>query len=175
MGRVLRALAIAMLLVVMSAVGASAGSFHFKTSSFTLGSLTFNGIAVGLGNAGYTVELTGTATVRANCVNPGGSQAPGRNDLFTAVTNTTSLTTGSNGQATVNLTVHDPTLADFGSAPPSKKEAGCPNGNWTVANITVIGWTAAHLTVVEAATGRSVLDQRYTCGTSGGSFSCTPA
>jgi hypothetical protein len=161
--------------VVATAAGAAAGSFHFRTSSFSLGSLTFNGIAVGLGNADYTFELVGTATVRANCVNPGGTEAQGRNDLSVSVSNTAVASTDENGQTPVSITVEDPTLADFGGSAPSKKQAGCPNGNWTVANVTVVGWTAAHLTVTDNSAGEIVFEQSYSCGTSNGVFACTAA
>ncbi len=153
-------------LVFATMLGAGAGGFHFKSAFFTSGSLTFNGVGVGLGNTAFDAVLSATATVRANCVNKGGTAAPGRNDILASVEGeATSFTTDDRGQTNVVLTVADPGLPDLDS-PPSTK-ANCPNGKWTIPSVDVLEWTSAHLLLTEMTTGAVLFEQDYICSGGG--------
>lgn len=172
MRRLMLTVFLAMVLVVSAATGAFAGRFHFTTLDFSSGSFIFSGTAVGLGNGEYTLYLEATAAVTAQCENKGGTQASGRNALSTSVSGSTTFDTDENGTATVQLEVDDPTLLSFGDAPPSNKEAGCPNGNWSVVGVQVVEWTGAHLTVTDSS-GTVVFDQEYACSGIDATLSCT--
>jgi len=164
----------AVVLFMATAVVAQAGSFHFRSATFLGGSLRFDGTAVGLGSEAYDVTLEGTASVVAMCQNKGGTQAPGRNALSVSVTDSVQVSTEDNGQALVTIVLDDPTMASFGSGSPSNKEAGCPNGKWSVVDVTVQEWTAARLTVVDS-TGTTVFDQFFDCSGAGATLQCAPA
>ena len=171
MRRGVASITIAFVLVFTLALGAFAGGFHFKSFSFSTGSLTFDGVGVGLGNTEFTATLDATATVRANCVNKGGTESPGRNDLFASVSGEdTVIRTDDRGQTAVSLTVADPTLPDLDAKPNTKKD--CPNGNWKITDVIVVEWTSAHLLITELGTGEVVFEQDYIC--SGGGYDLTP-
>lgn len=166
MRRTFTSFVIAIVLVFATALGAGAGGFHFKTFVFISGSLTFDGVGVGLGNTAFDAVLSATATVRATCVNKGGTAAPGRNDIFAEVEGqATSFTTDDRGNTNVVLTVADPGLPDLDS-PPSAK-ADCPNGKWTIPSVDVLEWTSAHLLLTEMNTGAVLFEQDYICSGGG--------
>lgn len=154
-------------LVFTVALAAGAGGFHFKSTAFTAGSLTFNGVGVGLGNTDYLATLDATATVRAMCQNKGGNLAPGRNDLLATIPGPQDqvIRTEDNGQTTVSLTVDDPSVVHLDEPPNTKKD--CPNGKWTIVDVIVIEWTSAHVSIAELTTGDVLFDQEYVCSGGG--------
>ena len=165
MRRRVASVAITFLLVLTLALGAFGGGFHFRSITFRTGSLVFEGVGVGLGNTEFTATLDATATVRANCVNKGGTAAAGRNDLTASVTGEdTVIRTDDRGQTAVTLTV-DATLPDLDERP--NRKADCPNGNWKIANVIVVEWTSAHLLITELVTGATVFEADYVCSGGG--------
>lgn len=158
---------LSLILVFAVALAADAGKFHFKSSTFSSSSLTFNGVGVGLGNSDYLATMNATATVRALCENKGGTKAGGRNDIFVSLEGPQDqvIRTEDSGKTEVSLTVEDPTLADI-DAPPSAKQ-DCPNGNWKVVDVVVLEWTSAHISITELGTDAVLFDQAYSC-TGGG-------
>lgn len=158
---------LSLVLVFAVALAADAGKFHFKSSTFSSSSLTFNGVGVGLGNSDYLATMNATATVRALCENKGGTRAAGRNDIFVSLEGPQDqiIRTEDSGKTTVSLTVEDPTLGDIDSPPSAKLD--CPNGNWKIVDVVVLEWTAAHISITELGTDAVLFDQAYSC-TGGG-------
>lgn len=170
---VLAALSLAAILVST----AGAGSVRLS-ASFSLGSLDMTGKLTGLGNNFYSVTMTGYGTVTAICQNNGGNQAPGRNPISINVTQSETVTTDSNGNALVQITDADPTLAQI-SPSPTPKTAGCPSSTWTVVGIQYgsTNWTGANITVRDI-NGVIQISLNFTCTTTftngvGTSLSCT--
>jgi hypothetical protein len=155
------------LLVFAVALAADAGKFHFSSTAFSSGSLTFSGVGVGLGNSDYLATMDATATLRALCENKGGTKAGGRNDIFVSVPGPQDqvIRTDDSGRTSVSLTVEDPSLSDL-SAPPSAK-LDCPNGNWKIVDVVVLEWTSAHITIEELGTQAVLFDQAYNCSGGG--------
>jgi hypothetical protein len=121
----------------------------------------------GLGSDDAKVTLTGFGTAYALCQNNGGNIAPGRNPIQFDVAQVGVLNTDENGRADVQVAAPDPTLMNV-APPPTPKEAGCPNENWTVVGFDTarVDWTSAHILVVDAATGLEVKhDLTFTCDT----------
>ncbi len=149
----------------MLAQAAQAGNFHFNSITFELGSLIARGTLVGLGNQAAEVTLTAYGKVTALCQNKGGNQAPGRNPIAVDTQETDHIFTDENGNAQVEVTAPDPTFADVEPSP-TPKEAGCPNGNWTVVGLVdgSTNWTAARV-VVKDESGQVQLDLSFTCTT----------
>jgi hypothetical protein len=117
------------------------GNPHFldNTLRFKGGSLIATGSVAGLANEVYWVVLSGTGTADATCVNPGGSkEVKGRNPVVVTAQDEDWVTTDRTGSASFSLEV-DLTAADVLPSP-SPKEAGCPNGNWTVV-LGKVTWT----------------------------------
>ena len=109
------------------------GNPHFvdNTLGFRGGSLEAWGSVVGLANETYWVALQATGTAHATCVNPGGSkEVKGRNPVDVTAERVDTVNTAADGSAFFSLEV-DLTAADVLPSP-SPKEAGCPNGSWTV-------------------------------------------
>lgn len=167
MRRAVGSLVMSFLLVFAVALAADAGKFHFNSINFSAGSLTFNGVGVGLGNSDYLATMDATATLRALCENKGGTKAGGRNDIFVSVPGPQDqvIRTEDSGKTSVSLTVEDPSLSDL-SAPPSAK-LDCPNGNWQVVDVVVLEWTSAHITIEELDTQAVLFDQAYICSGGG--------
>ena len=166
-----RSLALLSFLVFMAlmvlAVPALAGKFHFNSINFYLGSMVFNGDLAGVGNEDVDVTLIASGQVTAYCVNKGGNQAPGHNPIAFQVQQIAHFFTDENGKVAVEVIADDPALANFDPSP-SAKEAGCPNGkNWKVAGIMEdsTDWTAARV-IVRDGSGEVQIDQTYTCTTS---------
>ena len=147
------------------APAARAGKFHFNSDvSFFLGSLGMEGTLVGLGNEVAVVTLTGFGTVKAMCENNGGNQAPGRNPISVSTEQTKEFVTNENGNALVEIIAPDPSEPEFAPSPTSK-QAGCPNGNWTVEIVEgSTNWTAANV-LVKDDFGNVQLDLDFTCTT----------
>lgn len=165
--RTVVSLLMSLVLVLSVALVADAGKFHFKSSDFSTGSLTFNGVGVGLGNSDYLATMDATATLRALCENKGGTKAAGRNDILVSAPGPQGqvIRTEDSGLTYVSLTVEDPILSDL-SAPPSAKQ-DCPNGNWKIVDVVVLEWTSAHISITELGTEAVLFDQAYSC-TGGG-------
>ncbi len=162
-GRIVLIAVIAALAVVSVAL---AGKFHFNSINFSVGnSLVLSGDLAGLGNDTAEVRLIATGSVTAMCENPGGKQAPGRNPISVEVKQTEVYYTDSFGKADVSVLAPDPTAPGFEPSP-TPKDAGCPNGNWTVVDIIdgSTDWTAAQVEVLDGA-GVIQIDQSYTCTT----------
>ena len=164
---------VVVLLAGILAPGAQAGSFHFNSINFSLGSLDMTGDLVGLGNEGGTVTLIGYGTVMAMCENKGGTQAPGRNLIQVVSQASDTFTIDSNGHADINLRAADPQLSDIDPSP-TPKSAGCPNGNWSVVALkdSSMTWTSAEI-IVKDSSGIVQLDLFFTCSyDASGNFSC---
>ena len=88
--------------------------------------LVCTGELAGLGNQDLVINVSSTALVQVNCVNPGGNEAPGQNKVTRAVSGTQTIPGSAikNGRAKFSVTTTAPSA-------PSAKEAGCPNPNWT--------------------------------------------
>ena len=145
---------------------AFAGKFHFNTLEFSIGhSLVLDGTLVGLGNEAAQVNLTAVGSVTAMCENRGGQRAPGRNPISVEVEQVVTVTFDSNGRALVFVLAPDPTSPEFEPSP-TPKEAGCPNGNWSVVDIldSSTNWSAARIVVLDEA-GIIQIDQSFTCTT----------
>ncbi len=159
---------------VMPVYAAISGVFSFGRGSFIL-----SGVIRGLGNTdnNETVTvLTARAIVYAECVNRGGNVAPGRNPLRLSVTLTSApLQADSNGNADVYIRIPDPSLISPTPISPSPKEAGCPNGNWTVRGILPASarWQSAQVVVLR--NGESELAENFACSDNGTTLTCFPA
>ncbi len=158
---------LSLILVFAVALAADAGKFHFKSSTFSSSSLTFNGVGVGLGNADYLATMDATATVRALCENKGGNRAAGQNDIFLSLDGPQDqvIRTEDSGKTEVSLTVEAPTLGDL-DTPPSAKQ-NCPNGNWKIVDVVVLEWTSAHISITELGSDAVLFDQAYSCSGGG--------
>ena len=132
----------------------------------------FDGVAVGLGNGEYQFDLEATAAVLAVCGNKGGNEAPGQL-LLASLSKTKTVSTDSSGQAPVSIEIPNPTIDDFEGV--SSREAGCPNGNWSLVDVTFIEWVAAHLVVTDLSTGNIVYDAQFNCSGDGATLSCVAA
>jgi hypothetical protein len=157
----------AVLVLTLAAVQAArAGKFHFNSIELTLGnSLVLNGILVGLGNEAAHVTMTGYGSVIALCENPGGNQAPGRNPVSVAVQEAGIFVTGDNGRSLVEVVAPDPTEPEFAPSP-TPKQAGCPNGNWSVVGMIdgSTDWTGASVVVRDEA-GEVRIELTFSCTT----------
>lgn len=144
---------------------AHAGKFHFNSISFSLGSMVMQGTLVGLGNDAGEVTLTAKGTVIAMCENQAGQQAPGRNSIKVNVTQKEVFVTSSNGLAPVKVVASDPSFSGF-TPSPTPKQAGCPNGNWSVVDFidNSTDWTSANV-LVKDETGAVQLNLNFTCTT----------
>ncbi len=155
----------ALLLAGLLAQATQAGNFHFNSLTFELGSFIARGNLAGLGNQAAEVTLTAFGKVTALCQNKGGQQAPGRNPIAVDTQETDHFFTDENGNALVEVIAPDPTFADVEPSP-TPKDAGCPNGNWTVVGILdgPTNWTAARI-VVKDESGLVQLDLSFACET----------
>ena len=154
------------ILLLIFVPAALAGKFHFNSLDFSVGhSLVLEGTLVGLGNEAAQVDLTAVGSVTALCENRGGQQAPGRNPISVEVEQVVTVTSDSDGRALVFVLAPDPTSPEFEPSP-TPKEAGCPNGNWSVVDIldSSTNWSAARIVVLDEA-GIIQIDQSFTCTT----------
>lgn len=174
MSRQLKTILLVLLALSMAALpvyAAISGVF-----SFGRGSLVLTGVIRGLGNTNnneVVTVLTGTAIVYAECVNPGGNVAAGRNPIQLAVSvQSPPLQADSNGRADVHIVISDPATMSPPPVSPSPKEAGCPNGKWTVRGLQngSVRWQSARVEVFR--NGSSELLQNYTCVDDGVNLSC---
>jgi len=154
------------ILLLIFVPAALAGKFHFNSLDFSVGhSLVLEGTLVGLGNEAAQVDLTAVGSVTALCENRGGQQAPGRNPISVEVEQVVTVTSDSDGRALVFVLAPDPTSPEFEPSP-TPKEAGCPNGNWSVVDIldSSTNWSAARIVVLDEA-GIIQIDQSFACTT----------
>jgi hypothetical protein len=172
---------VALVLIVMVLV-AAVGPVYAAISgvfNFGRGSLILTGVIRGLGNTSnneVVTLLTGRAIVRAECVNPAGNVAPGRNPLQLTVTFTSApLQADSNGNASVYIRIPDPSTISPTPISPTPKQAGCPNGNWRVRGIQdgSARWQSAQVVVLR--NGETELLENYTCVDDGVTIACAPA
>jgi hypothetical protein len=151
--------------------------------SFGRGSIIFSGVARGLGNVnelkngGHTVRvyMQAVAVVSAQCRNAGGNTAPGRNPiLLPMLAGPKELIPDSNGSAPIFIEISPSTVLSTPISP-TPKQAGCPNGNWTVTGIVPGSerWQSASIYVTRD--GVEVLRQNYSCLDTGTSLTCTPS
>lgn len=165
---------LALSIAALPAYAAISGVF-----SFGRGSLILTGVIRGLGNTtrnDVVTVLTGTATVYAECVNKGGNVAPGRNPLQLSVTvQSDPLQADSNGNASVYIRIADPATISPAPISPTPKEAGCPNGNWTVRGLQngSARWQSARVVVLR--NGSTELLETYACTDDGVNISCSPS
>jgi hypothetical protein len=143
-------LALTLMLTLVFMTSALAGRFHFTSVTFEEGSLIMKGTLAGLGNEEGTVFLTAYGTATAFCENKGGKRAPGRNPIAFDLWEMDDFRTEANGIDYVEITIEDPQISDFDPVP-TPKEAGCPNGNWTVTGIDTdtVNWTLAVVEVYD--------------------------
>ncbi len=140
--------------------GGGGGNAHFNDNFFgwSSDSLVGGGVIVGLANGDYLVRLRAIGFADATCVNPGGNEEiQGRNPVFVEVDAEDRVTTDNNGRVSFTLEAEDPTSADIPPSP-TPKEAGCPNGNWTVI-LGPVNWTEAWLFLY--ATDGTLLDEAH--------------
>jgi hypothetical protein len=165
---------LAVSLAALPAYAAISGVF-----SFGRGSLVLTGVIRGLGNTNkndVVTLLTGTAIVYAECVNPGGNVAVGRSPIQLSVTiQSAPLQADSNGNASVYIQIPDPATISPAPVSPTPKQAGCPNGNWSVRGLQngSARWQAARVEV--RRNGSTELLQHYNCIDDGVNLSCNPA
>jgi len=165
-----------LLLLCMTVLVASAGSPHFVgTTSFRSGSLIFSGDLAGLGNENVTVRMDADAIAIAKCQNKGGNIAPGRNPIQITQTVSASVVPDENGRAHIELVALDPATINPPPVSPTPKQAGCPNGNWTVTGFMPgsTQWTGARLFVIDNVTHAILVQLNFICSGSGSSLVCT--
>jgi hypothetical protein len=94
--------------------------------------LRCTGELAGLGNEDLEIVLSADALVQANCVNPGGNEAPGQNKVLREASGSVTIPGSAikNGRARFTVTT-DPVQA------PTAEEAGCPNPNWSTRVVAV--------------------------------------
>ena len=128
-------------------------SLKIKDVSWDIGSLIAEGDVTGLGNEDATVTLDASGTAVTTCINPGGNEVPGQTKSVSAEDSYLIQS----GDITKNGRAPFTTEAE---ANLSAREAGCPNGNWTVDMFTF--WEEAILTIEQ---GDQTVSQTYTCET----------
>jgi len=100
-------------------------------AGFNSGSVIIDVTLAGYGNSELSFDafITGT-DLQATCVNKGGNIAPGQElvSIFQTVSNQT-VEADENGNATVNTTIDVAGQVDA-------RDAGCPNGKWSVNGLT---------------------------------------
>jgi hypothetical protein len=121
-----------------------AGGGTNSTSTTCTGSLT------GLGGGDVTIDTTVSGSAVYQCQNNGGQIAPGQNRVLVGPATTPTMISGDeikNGNLT--FTTNPATL----SAQPtvSGSAAGCPNGNWTGVNPSLI-LTSISMTIAQGGT-----------------------
>ncbi|MCI0713703.1 MAG: hypothetical protein L0154_26330 [Chloroflexi bacterium] len=117
------------LVLVVGVLSAEAGVNFGGTTGLGGGSVISSGKVGGCGNQGcasVSMHVTGS-NLTAWCQNNGGKIAPGQNTLTVDSNFSTSLTIDSNGN--YDFYMEEEIL-------PTVLEAGCPNGNWTVVDLT---------------------------------------
>ena len=122
--------------LTVTGVALAAVNFHNVTSVDNGLTLTVSGKLTGLGNTDLTVVLSATGVPTATCTNRGGTQAPGQNPATVNLEGTLNIDADEIKNGTVNFS-----LTTAAPATPSARDAGCPNGNWTV-QITDIAFTS---------------------------------
>ena len=102
----------------------------------------------GLGNGDIQVRIDASGTGTANCTNRGGNNAPGQNPVavnLSGIANFSASQITNGGLGPVTATTAAPTV-------PTPKQAGCPNGGWSVTGLSVT-YTSVTLTVFQDASG----------------------
>lgn len=117
------------LVLVVGVLSAEAGVGFIGGVSVGGGSVVASGKGAGCGHGNcekVTMHIEGT-DLTAWCQNNGGNFAPGQNTITVDINTTTTFPVDANGQFL--FTVSEEIL-------PTKQEAGCPNGNWRVVDLT---------------------------------------
>ena len=141
--RILFLVAAAVAALTVTSVALAAVNFHNVTSNDNGLTLTVSGKLTGLGNADVTINLSATGTPTATCTNKGGTQAPGQNPATVNLAGTLDISASDIKNGTVNFSV-----TTGAPATPSARDAGCPNGNWTV-QLTDIAFTSFTIQVIQ--------------------------
>ncbi len=160
------AVLILVMLIGSAALIAYAGNVHFVGGvSASSGSFVVRGDAAGLGSGSYTFTLNAHGKVTALCQNRGGSIAPGRNPISISSVTSDTFVSDSNGRTSVYLHAPDPSFMSPAPVSPTPKQAGCPNGNWTVIGLQAGStyWTAATVKATNNANGANALTVSWTC------------
>ena len=142
--------------LTVAASVAYAANVHFKrTPNFTDNGTTLTGCfsLSGLGNQDVTITIDTRGDASTQCINPGGTAAPGINkkNLGGSGSQTFSANEIKNGTLSACVTTGAPTI--------TAKEAGCPNDGWT-AVITDVKFNTATITVTQG--GQIVLQTTQT-------------
>jgi hypothetical protein len=159
---------VVLIVFCLSVLAADAGSPRFVGGiSTSSGSFKAEGDLAGLGNTNpLLVRLDAFATVQFWCVNPGGKIAPGRNPVYIpAPPSSDTFLVDANGKSHVTLHAPDPATVLPAPVSPTPKQAGCPNGNWTVTN-PIVGstiWKSATINVTDTVTSAHVLTVNFAC------------
>jgi hypothetical protein len=133
------------MLMVLTAVSASAANAHFKKGGEPTCTITGSGSSqtvvcraslTGLGNGDVTVNVTVSGFAVYQCQNNGGNLSPGQNKVLEGPqTVPTTIPSASVKNGNVTFTTNPNTLT---AAPTvSGAVAGCPGSNWTGVNPTL--------------------------------------
>jgi hypothetical protein len=125
------------------------GNPHLKirTMGWAVYSMYADGDIAGAASETVYVRLDAEGFADAMCRSRGGNEAPGRNPISVTTDSWDFFTTDEHGRASFALEAPDPTTADVEPSP-TPKEAGCPNGNWTVYFVPLsTDWRAATISL----------------------------
>jgi hypothetical protein len=144
------------MLMLFTAVSASAASAHFKKGGEPTCTITGSGSSqtvvcraslTGLGNGDVTVNVTVSGFAVYQCQNNGGNLSPGQNKVLEGPqTVPTTIPSASVKNGNVTFTTNPNTLT---AAPTvSGAVAGCPGSNWTGVNPT-LAITQINMTIAQ--------------------------
>lgn len=146
--KIMRFASLAVVISLLMASQAAAGSVHLKGGANAAPSFNDLGIQLaatgalsGLGNGDVVITLTAQADVTSTCTNQGGNESPGQNPAPITVTGSQAIPAGEIKNGTVGFAVRtNVPVTPIPGAP------DCPNSNWTE-EITDLAFTSATITV----------------------------
>lgn len=146
--------AIIALILVVGVLGAEAGLSFIGSANVGGGSVIASGKAAGCGNGECDrVEMHVTGyNLTAWCQNNGGKIAPGQETVNVDSNFTSIFTVDENGS--FNFNIREEIL-------PTAEQADCPNGNWTVVDLT--GPISVTLSLFQTGVAAPVDVQSFAC------------